>query len=190
MTVMAVGLLIAAALFAVLGLVNQSWLQRHWPGRRSASSGRPEPTASASGWRRVLFLILAVTLAYQGVKGLRLADETSWSADELRRTVDQAASALEREPHISDPQDDYGSLVESEVMKAGEGSGPLTALDVTSVDKDSYAVTATGAGDGFCLRISESPSDEGGLIVPGAGDQSPTHVPAYDLKTKVTSGRC
>ncbi|MEV5608358.1 hypothetical protein [Streptomyces sp. NPDC052225] len=182
MTAMAIGFLVVGALFAVLGAVNQAWFERCWPGGRMRDA--------SPGWRRTLFLFLAVALAYWGIKGLRLADETSWSNRELRDTVNEAASALEQEPQLDDPQGDYHSLVDSEVRKAGKGSGPVIALDVTTADKNSYTVTATGAGDGFCLHITRSESADGAFVVPGAGDQPNTVVPEYDLKTKVSSGSC
>ncbi|MFJ9035503.1 hypothetical protein ACIRF8_02755 [Streptomyces sp. NPDC102406] len=184
MTVMAYMLLAAAVVFGVLGAVNQEWLRERFPGGRGPSAG------ASSGWRRVLFLVIAVVAAYQGYKGLRLVDETSWSADELRQSVRQAAAALEEETHLDDPYEDYSSLIRDEVVEAGEGLGPAFRVDVEAVGRSSYHVTATGAGDGYCMHLSQSEDEEGGFMVPGAGDQGPTRVPEYTLSARVGQGAC
>ncbi|MET7661050.1 hypothetical protein ABZT45_33955 [Streptomyces sp. NPDC005356] len=189
MTVMAVGFLTAAVLFTALGIANQRWLQQRLAGRRTGA-GRGELTGTALAWRRGLFLLLAAVAAFQGVKGLRLADDTSWNADELDQAVRQATSSLEAEPHLDDPYDDYSSLIRSSILDAGKGLGPAPAVDVEAVGKTSYTVTADGAGDGFCMRISQTESDKGGLLVPGAGDQPSTRVPVYDLKAQIAKGSC
>ncbi|MET9498187.1 hypothetical protein [Streptomyces sp. NPDC006552] len=184
MTFLAWMLLAVAALFAVLGSVNQQWLRQRF------SSDRGRATTAPSGWYRFLFLLAAALAAYQGGKGLWSVDKTSWSTGELRDSVHSAASAMESEPRLRDAYDDYSSLIQQEVERAGEGMGPYVDIKVEAVDEHAYAVTATGAGSGLCMDVSATESDQGGMWVPGAGDQPPTRVPAYQLTVHVAEGEC
>lgn len=191
-TGIAVFFFLCAAVLAGLGLADQRRLYRRFAARRHRDPAANEPSGRAFAWQRGVLLVAAGMMAFQGFSVVSAADSDSWSKDELRRAVEGAASELEEEPQLDDSHSDYAYLIESKVGEAGKGAGPSYAVEVEASDAepDDYTITADGVDGAFCMRITQTESDEGGFGVPGVGGQPATVVPEYDLKAAVDDGGC
>ncbi|MGW7406903.1 hypothetical protein ACWGI9_24815 [Streptomyces sp. NPDC054833] len=185
-----------AAVLVVLGLADQRKLYWRFAAWRFRNPEANEPSDAAFAWQRGVLFVGAAVMVFQGCSAMDDADKSSWSGEELRQAVTQAASSIEDEPQVSSPSEDYSTLIEDAVTDAGKGLGPSYAVSVEATDSDpeskagDYVVTADGADAAFCMSITRSLSDDGGFSVPGVDDQSGTYVPAYDLKASVSEGRC
>ncbi|MGW2702669.1 hypothetical protein [Streptomyces sp. NPDC001340] len=193
---MAVFFFLFAAVVTALGLANQRKLYWRFAAWRFRNPEANEPSDAAFAWQRGLLFVGAAVLVFQGCSAMSDADKNSWDAAELRQAVTHAASALEDDPQVNAPSEDYSQLIKDEVAGAGEDMGPSYAVDVEASDVNSeskagdYVVTADGTDAVFCMTITRSLSDDGGFSVPGVGDQSDSYVSAYDLKASVGEGRC
>ncbi|MEU5595981.1 hypothetical protein [Streptomyces sp. NPDC020298] len=196
MTRTAVLFFLLAAALAALGLADQRKLYWRFAAWRFRNPEANEPSDAAFAWQRGVLFVAAAVIVFQGCSAMDSANKASWSEEELRQAVARAASSLEDEPQVSAPAEDYSGMIEDAVVDAGKGSGPGYAVSVEASDPDAqsragnYVVTADGADAAFCMSISRSLSEDGGFSVPGVGDQSGSHVPAYDLKVRVSEGRC
>ncbi|MFI1711376.1 hypothetical protein [Streptomyces griseoruber] len=192
MTGVAVFFFLVAALFIALGVVDQRKLYWRFAAWRYRNPEANEPSDRAFAWQRGVLFVAAGVMAFQGCSVVRAVDKGSWSRDELRQAVEQAASDLEEEPHLDDAYGDYADLIESKVGDAGDGSGPSYAVEVEASGEESndYTVSADGVDGVLCMRISQTESDQGALIVPGGDGRSTTSVPEYDLKATVDEGGC
>lgn len=181
-----------AAVLAALGLADQRKLYWRFTAWRFRNPSANEPSGAAFAWQRGVLFAAAAVMVFQGCKALGFADSNSWSGNELRQAVNKAASAMEEETEIDSPSDDYSDLIESKVTDAGQNMGPSYAVDVEAAEpgEDGYVITADGTDAVFCMRISQTESDEGGFVVLGVGDQPGSYVPAYALKATVDEGRC
>ncbi|MFD7136030.1 hypothetical protein [Streptomyces sp. NPDC059894] len=192
MTGAAVFFFLVAAVCTALALVDQRKLNRRLAAWRYRNPGANAPSDRALAWQRVVLFSAAGVMAFQGCDVVNASDKNSWNQEELRQAVKQAASRLEEEPHLDDRYSDFSYLIESEVGDAGKGEGPAYALEVETAGAGSnkYTITADGVDESFCMRISQAESSEGGLTVPGVGDQPGTFVPEYDLEATVDEGSC
>ncbi|WP_330348201.1 hypothetical protein [Streptomyces sp. NBC_00582] len=189
---MAVLFFLFGVVLAALGIADQCKLYWRFAAWRYRDPEANEPSDRAFAWQRGVLFVAAGVMVFQGCNVVNAADKSSWSRDELRQAVEDAASALEEEPRIDDTYDDYATLIDSEVSDAGKGSGPpyAVAVEASVEGSDDYTVTADGVDGAFCMKVSQAESDKARIIVPGAGGQSPSVIPEYDLTVTVDEGTC
>lgn len=188
---------LVALLFAVLVFVDQRalyWRLAAWRHRDPAAN---EPSDARYAFGRVGWAVLALLFAVGAVQTWDSGDVTSFSEGEARAIVDTAASRLEEEPHLRSPStENFEYTVEDAVRTAA--SEDDTALQVTtslakgesSGEVERYTVSMDGSEYRFCLSVTASESEEGGVSVPGVDGQQGTTTPAYDLSSKVVKGGC
>ncbi|MET9620799.1 MULTISPECIES: hypothetical protein [unclassified Streptomyces] len=180
---------VLAAVFVVLGCVDQRrlyWRLSAWRYRDPAAN---EPSDAANRVGRFAALLLAGVWVFAGCRAMDFADGDSWTREEMRTVVVAAAETIEADAHPSGATD---SMLTEALRDASEGEGPYYRLDVSTADAregegDRFQVSTTDGEFPFCLAFTKKES--GGFAVPGA-DGSTTVVPEYDLTSSVDEGTC
>lgn len=184
--------------FTALAFMDQRALRRRLAARQGRDPAVNEPSAAGYAAGRVTWLVLAGLFAFGTFVTWDSAEFLSLGEDEAREVVDDAARSLEGDPLLLSPT--YGSFkpyVDDAVRDAADGSGalPSVSLDGEGAGKgggvERYDVSL---GDGeyhYCLVVTSTVSEDGGMTVPGAVQgQESTTFPEYDLATEVGKGSC
>lgn len=218
--VLALLLTLAAAGFLALALMDQRALRRWFAARQGRDPSEHEPSGAGYVAGRIAWLALAGMFAFGAFQTWGSAEYFSVSESEAREIVEDAVADLEAEPRLPTLVDGFESYVSDAVRDAAEDTGgvPSVSLNGEGVGKaaarsvgpgdDAGAAGAGGDGGGtggverydvslddgayrYCLVVTSTESDAGGMTVPGAVQgQTPTRVPAYDLAVKVEKGGC
>ncbi|MFE9726410.1 hypothetical protein ACFYQ5_23150 [Streptomyces sp. NPDC005794] len=180
-------LFVIAAAFLVVALVGP--YQLYWRARPHAAR---QPPDGALAMGRVAAFGVAGMFAFGGCQVQAGIDKGSWSASEVREAAEDAAESMADDTQIRrDPTDGYASLIKADIMRAGEGQGPLYRVSVQRAgDGHDYEVSGGGTGTTVCMHVTEEESSEGGVFVPGADDGSSNSIPEYDLTATVDDGAC
>ena len=169
---------VAAALLAVLGLMNQRKLYWKLAAWRYRDPEANEPSDKALSLRRTGALTGAALMAILGIGFLNARPGTPDDRPRVRATVNAAASRLEG-------RHDGFSPTAADVQRALDraGGGDLQLDDSGSVGGgDSYEVTDAEGAHPVCLVV-RSDSD----IDVGASNGKPV---SSTTTTQVTDGRC
>lgn len=178
---------VIATAFLVVALVGPYRLYR-----RARPQAARQPSDGALAFGRVAAFGVAGVFVLGGCSAQAAIDKGSWSASEVREAAESAAESLAAEPQMRrDPSDGYASLIEADVMKAGEGQGPSYRISVERAGGGhDYEISAAGAGAAFCMHVTEGKSAQGGIFVPGADGGGSSSLPEYDLTATVDDGAC
>ncbi|MFJ6851307.1 hypothetical protein ACIQM3_12320 [Streptomyces sp. NPDC091271] len=179
-------LFVIAAAFLVIALVGPYRL--YWRARPHAPR---QPSDAALALGRVAAFGVAGVFAFGGCQVQSSIDEGSWNTDEVREAAEDAAESMAGDTQIRrDPTDGYAALIKADVMRAGEGQGPMYRVSVERAgDGHDYEISGGGASTTVCMHVTEEKSAEGGVFVPGA-DGGSNSIPEYDLTATVDDGAC
>ncbi|MFG2922524.1 hypothetical protein ACGFYA_13515 [Streptomyces sp. NPDC048305] len=178
-------LFVIAAAFLVIALVGPYRL--YWQARPHAPR---QPSDGALAVGRVVAFGVAGLFIFGACSVQESIDQGTWSASEVREAAEDAAESMANDTQIRrDPTDGYTSLIETAVMKAGEGQGPSYRVSVERAGEGhDYEISAAGSGTTVCMHVTEKTS-EGGVFVPGA-DDSTSSIPEFELTATVDDGAC
>lgn len=194
--------------FLALGAMDQRTLRRWFAARQGRDPEAGEPSAAGYAAGRVAWLALAALFAFGAYQSWASVAYFGLGQDEAREIVDDAVSDLEAEPRLPTSTDGFETYVRDAVRDAAQDTGATTrvALDGEGVGTDAArkAGTATAEGgverydvaldDGeyrYCLVVTSTRSEEGGMTAPGAfPGQEATHFPAYDFAVDARNGTC
>lgn len=152
---------------------------------------------------RVVFLIMAGVMVFEGFDLLRVSADSGWSDDELTSAVHQATDGLDgwmyRDDGLTTDSayfDDYASLLEGKVIQYGGGGAPQSGVDAgpadTNTDTDAYfTVQADGTDAVFCTHIERTRRAKDDYTPPGiAGGEGTITERAYQLAVTSKEGPC
>ncbi|MEU1487671.1 hypothetical protein [Streptomyces sp. NPDC005752] len=183
----AIFVFVIAAAFLVVALVGPYRL--YWRARPHAAR-QPSDAALAVG--RVAAFGVAGIFAFGGCQVQTAIDKGAWSASEIRAAAEEAADSMAADTQIRrDPTAGYTSLIKADIMRAGEGQGPLYRVSVERAgDGQDYEISGGGSATTVCMHVTEEESAEGGVFVPGADGGSGSSIPEYDVTATVDEGAC
>ena len=174
---------------------------RGW--RHSLNPSAPDLPDAAFVAGRVIFLVLAGVMVFEGCNLLRVSADSGWSDDELTSAVSQATDDLDgwmyRDDGLTTDSayfDDYESLLEDKVIQYGGGGAPQSGVDAgpadTNTDTDAYfTVQADGADAAFCTHVERSRSAKDDYTPPGiTGGEGTLTERAYRLAVTTKNGEC
>ncbi|RFC71972.1 hypothetical protein [Streptomyces sp. AcE210] len=174
---------------------------RGW--RQSLNPSAPDLPDAAFVAGRVIFLVLAGVMVFEGFSLLRVSADSGWSDDELTSAVHQATDDLDgwmyRDDGLTTDSanfDDYASLLEDKVVQYGGGGAPQSGVDAgpadTNTDTDAYfTVQADGADGAFCTHIERTRRAKDDYTPPGInGDEGTVTERAYRLTVTTNKGEC
>lgn len=120
------------AVLLLLAACVKSDRVRGW--RHSLNPSAPDLPDAAFVVGRVVFLIMAGVMVFEGFDLLRVSADSGWSDDELTSAVHQATDGLDgwmyRDDGLTTDSayfDDYASLLEGKVIQYGGGEHPSPA---------------------------------------------------------------
>ncbi|MET7516265.1 hypothetical protein ABZS88_22835 [Streptomyces sp. NPDC005480] len=174
---------------------------RGW--RQSLNPSAPEVPDAAFVVARVIFLVLAGVMVFEGFNLLKVSSASDWSDDELTRAARQATDDLDgwmyRDDGLTTDSayfDDYASLLEDKVIRYGGGGAPESGVAAdpadANTDTDAYfTVQANGADAVFCTHIERTRQKKDDYTPPGiAGGEGTFTERAYRLAVTTREGAC
>ncbi|MFG2524274.1 hypothetical protein [Streptomyces sp. NPDC048527] len=189
-----------AALLLVAACVKADRV-RGW--RHSLDPSAPDLPDAAFVVGRVIFLVLACVMVFEGLSLLRVSADSGWSDDELTSAVSQATDDLDgwmyRDDGLTTDSayfDDYESLLEDKVIQHGGGGAPQSGVDAgpadTNTDTDAYfTVQADGADAAFCTHVERTRRAKDDYTPPGIdGGEGTLTERAYRLTVTSQEGTC
>ncbi|NMO37623.1 hypothetical protein HG826_29360 [Streptomyces sp. GMY01] len=204
MRAMAATSFILSALLVAMACVKASRV-RAW--RTSINPSASEVSDSSFAVARVLLLAMAALGVYTGFHNLAVADNGTWSDDELTSAVQGATQELNGSFEYGDPYDDgtapadfdgeFATKLEDEITEHGGGDAPGYGVDAsltgpTTGTEASYRVTASGAGKTFCMHVTRKHTDDDAdTVAPGLpGDKAQVTMPVYTYGVSSRVGEC
>lgn len=189
------------AVLLLLAACVKSDRVRGW--RHSLNPSAPDLPDAAFVVGRVVFLIMAGVMVFEGFDLLRVSADSGWSDDELTSAVHQATDGLDgwmyRDDGLTTDSayfDDYASLLEDKVIQYGGGGAPQSGVDAgpadTNTDTDAYfTVQADGTDAVFCTHIERTRRAKDDYTPPGiAGGEGTITERAYQLAVTSREGAC
>ncbi|WP_405599085.1 MULTISPECIES: hypothetical protein [unclassified Streptomyces] len=189
------------AVLLLLAACVKSDRVRGW--RHSLNPSAPDLPDAAFVVGRVVFLIMAGVMVFEGFDLLRVSADSGWSDDELTSAVHQATDGLDgwmyRDDGLTTDSayfDDYASLLEGKVIQYGGGGAPQSGVDAgpadTNTDTDAYfTVQADGTDAVFCTHIERTRRAKDDYTPPGiAGGEGTITERAYQLVVTSKEGPC
>ncbi|WP_329433853.1 MULTISPECIES: hypothetical protein [unclassified Streptomyces] len=189
------------AVLLLLAACVKSDRVRGW--RHSLNPSAPDLPDAAFVVGRVVFLIMAGVMVFEGFDLLRVSADSGWSDDELTSAVHQATDGLDgwmyRDDGLTTDSayfDDYASLLEGKVIQYGGGGAPQSGVDAgpadTNTDTDAYfTVQADGTDAVFCTHIERTRRAKDDYTPPGiAGGEGTITERAYQLAVTSKEGPC
>ncbi|MCX5440014.1 hypothetical protein OHB53_16220 [Streptomyces sp. NBC_00056] len=189
------------AVLLLLAACVKSDRVRGW--RHSLNPSAPDLPDAAFVVGRVVFLIMAGVMVFEGFDLLRVSADSGWSDDELTSAVHQATDGLDgwmyRDDGLTTDSayfDDYASLLEDKVIQYGGGGAPQSGVDAgpadTNTDTDAYfTVQADGTDAVFCTHIERTRRAKDDYTPPGiAGGEGTITERAYQLAVTSKEGPC
>jgi hypothetical protein len=174
---------------------------RGW--RQSLNPSAPDVPDAAFVAGRVIFLVLAGVMVFEGFSLLRVSADSGWSDDELTGAVRQATGDLDgwmyRDDGLTTDSayfDDYASLLEDKVIQYGGGGAPQSGVGADPVDANTdtdayFTVRAGGADVAFCTHIERTRRTKDDYTPPGiAGGEGTITERAYRLTVTTRKGAC
>jgi hypothetical protein len=174
---------------------------RGW--RQSLNPSAPDVPDAAFVAGRVIFLVLAGVMVFEGFSLLRVSADSGWSDDELTGAVRQATGDLDgwmyRDDGLTTDSayfDDYASLLEDKVIQYGGGGAPQSGVGADPVDANTdtdayFTVRADGADVAFCTHIERTRRTKDDYTPPGiAGGEGTITQRAYRLAVTTQKGEC
>ncbi|MFA3838557.1 hypothetical protein [Streptomyces aureus] len=174
---------------------------RGW--RQSLNPSAPDVPDAFFVVGRVIFLVMAGVMVFEGFNLLRVSADSGWSDDELTSAVRQATGDLDgwmyRDDGLTTDSayfDDYASLLEDKVIRYGGGGAPHSGVgaspSATNTDTDAYfTVQANGADAAFCTHIERTRRPKDDYTPPGInGDEGTVTERAYGLAVTTKKGEC
>ncbi|WP_329569751.1 hypothetical protein [Streptomyces sp. NBC_01361] len=174
---------------------------RGW--RHSLNASAPDLPDAAFVVGRVIFLVLAGVMVFEGFSLLRVSADSGWSDDELTSAVRQATEDLDgwmyRDDGLTTDSayfDDYASLLEDKIIQFGGGGAPQSGVGAgpadTNTDTDAYfTVQADGADAAFCTHIERTRRAKDDYTPPGIdGGEGTLTERAYRLTVTSQEGPC
>ncbi|MFE2018662.1 hypothetical protein ACFW9O_11560 [Streptomyces sp. NPDC059499] len=179
-------LFVIAAAFLAVALVGPYRLYR-----RARPHAARQPSDGALAFGRVAAFGVAGVFVFGGCSVQAGIDRGTWSASEVREAAEDAAESMAADTQIRrDPTQGYTSLIEADVLRAGEDQGPSYRISVERAGSGhDYEVSGGGADTTVCMHVTEEESAEGGVFVPGA-DGGGSSIAEYDLTATVDDGAC
>ncbi|WP_405619818.1 hypothetical protein [Streptomyces sp. NBC_00076] len=195
------GLLLAAVFLGMACVRSQR--VRAW--RAAVNPSAEEVPDSAFTVARVTFVALAGICVYMAVQGFGVSDDASWDDSELTSAVNGATDALDGSFTYGDPNEDattefdgdeYATTIEEEIVEHGGGDAPQYGADAALTGpplsgQASYRITANGANNSYCVRVTRTHSGDVETVAPGLpGDQAAVTMPKYTYAVSSQAGEC
>ncbi|MFI8788305.1 hypothetical protein [Streptomyces sp. NPDC055105] len=174
---------------------------RGW--RQSLNPSAPDVPDAFFVVGRVIFLVMAGVMVFEGFNLLRVSADSGWSDDELTSAVRQATGDLDgwmyRDDGLTTDSayfDDYASLLEDKVIQYGGGGAPQSGVGAdpadANTDTDAYfTVRANGADVAFCTHLVRTRRAKDDYTPPGiTGGEGTITERAYQLAVTSREGEC
>lgn len=162
---------------------------RGW--RHSLNPSAPDLPDAAFVTGRVIFLVLAGVMVFEGFSLLRVSADSGWSDDELTSAVRQATDDLDgwmyRDDGLTTDSayfDDYASLLEDKVIQYGGGGAPQAGVDAGPA-----ARTRTPTRTSRCRRTARTRPSAHTSNAPGARRTTTRRRVSTATRERSPSGR-
>lgn len=183
--------------FLALGSMDQRALRGWFAARQGRDPAGNAPSAAGYAAGRVAWWVLAGLFAVGAYQTWSSATYFSLGEGEAQEIVDDAVADLESGPRLPTLADGFESYVSDAVREASKDTAalPRVSLDGEGAGEgggvERYDVSLGEGEYRYCLVVTSTESEEGGMTVPGAVQgQESTHFSAYDLAVEAENGGC